>query len=50
MGADNITKDSTMQEILEAFPGPRRALQSVSHRRMQQLRVPADGDAGGGLP
>jgi rhodanese-related sulfurtransferase len=31
VGADNITKDSTMQEILEAFPGAQDALFSRYH-------------------
>ena len=31
MGADNITKDSTMQEVLKAFPGAQRALFSRYH-------------------
>ncbi|HEX9868304.1 MAG TPA: rhodanese-like domain-containing protein [Candidatus Tectomicrobia bacterium] len=31
MGADHITKDSTMQEVLEALPGAQRALFSRYH-------------------
>lgn len=32
MGADHITKDMTMQEILAVFPGAQRALFSRYHR------------------
>ena len=32
MGADRITKDMTMQEILAVFPGAQRALFSRYHR------------------
>jgi len=31
MGVDNITKASTMQEVLKAFPGAQRALFSRYH-------------------
>jgi hypothetical protein len=49
MGVDNITKASTMQEVLKAFPGAQRALFSRYHiGRVQPLWVRPDRDAGTG--